>query len=132
MESFFNQKISKCIVLSRLLRKKSNELVQIPVIDLKQLKNSNRSKFVKWETTVNKEHLPDIERLILAENYEMLRHLEKVSEEADVKKKKKVSFTKSLADIEVEKHAESEWTNLVKKSNTSSMIIWFKHKRFRY
>lgn len=81
MEGSINQKRnhSKSIALSRVLRRNSAELIQIPVVDLEQLKNSYRSQFVKWETTIRKEHWPAIEKLILTERIELLRRLEKLS-----------------------------------------------------
>lgn len=72
MESFFNIFDN---VISSYRRVELQD--QIPVIDLKKTKRQYKSRFVKWETTVSEEHVPDIEKLITAENNKLLRQLEK-------------------------------------------------------
>lgn len=132
MESFFNtpDKQNSWRRAVSLLRKKSDELIQVPVVDLNQLKNSNKSKFTKWETTVDREHLPEIEKLIFLENSKMLQHLQKMSEKPSLKTKWKAIARKSRYNPNVEKESTAaepkcqcdekvkpKWTTIVRQKS---------------
>lgn len=134
MESFYNTTDTRNSWRRAvsLLRKKSNELVQIPVVDLNQLKNSNKLKFTKWETTVDREHLPEIENLILLKNSEMLQHLRTMSEKPSLKTKWKTMIRNSRSNPKVEmeitaaepkcqsdEKVKPKWTTIVRQKSSA-------------
>lgn len=105
METFLNtinyQNAPKWVV--SMFRKKSSEIDLIPIVDLKKLSNTYKPNFVKWETSLGEEHLPEIKTLIQTENLKMLKHLKKISVMSSVKMKWKTVIGKVRSSIEVEK-----------------------------
>lgn len=77
------------------IRQQSVEVPQVPVLEICK---RPQSKFVKWETTVNKEHIPAIEKNILTENLELLRQLEENRPKVSPKNRWKALIKKAKAN----------------------------------
>ena len=92
-----------------LMRQRPSEEAQIPVLNASKLRSARQSNFVKWEITINKEHISDIEKNILTENYELLRKLEQenTSKSNNIKSKWK-KLMKKAADKKVERCKSQE------------------------
>lgn len=81
-----------------LIKQQSVEVPQVPVLEVCK---RPQSKFVKWETTVSKEHIQAIEKNILSENLELLRQLEENRPKVSPKNRWKTLIKKAHANKEV-------------------------------